>query len=558
MFTVMAVYFLMPSFTLYQKDPETQRKEINEKPELRKKIINLGLDLQGGMRLVLEVDRSAVKKSAQKDLLDRAYTIIENRINGLGLTEPIIQKQGNDRLIIELPGLNDEKVAKSVIGSTAMLKFHVLRKSTVRDAAINTINKALRGIIDTTTEAEDTASSEVKEAENLFTGSDTPVGDSAKEEVAAVTDTTSKNAGVDSSSTKTGFKPITEYLSMRGDDIIVLENDRNKVQAILDNERVATALKKEFSSSLFLWGHDKEIDQSSKKEFRTLYFVKKKEAMTGENIEEAFPGIARGGFQSGGSIVSLKFNAKGARHFSRVTAANVNNRLSIVLDNTVYSAPTINEKISMGSAQISGSFTPEEAKNLSVVLQAGALPAPVKIIEERVIGPSLGRDSITKATYAGIIGFGLVLLFMAIYYKGAGLIAIFALFMNIIFVLAIMASFGATLTLPGIAGLILTMGMSVDANVIIFERIREELKLGKGVRTSIDAGYDRAFVTIMDANITTLMTAVILYNVGSGPIRGFAITMIFGIVVSLFTALTFTKMVFHLFTDSGKVKKLSI
>ncbi len=551
-FTALAVYFLIPSYTLYKKDSEEQRKEINNNPDLRTKIINLGLDLQGGMRLVLEVDRSEVKKEAQKDLLDRAYTIIENRINGLGLTEPTIQKQGTDRLIIELPGLNDEKVAKEVIGSTAQLKFHVVRDVATRDKAILAIDNALRGVKVTEEVEKESASKDIETGDNIFTGSD-----NVEETVADTTNESSTTTSETETVTVVG-KKITEYLTQIGGDIAVLEKDRFKVDELLNNEKVVTALKKGFSRSMFLWGHDVISSKGTTQKYRSLYFVKEKEAMSGENIEEAHPDVARDGFSAGAAIVSLKFNVKGARKFSRVTAQNIENRLAIVLDNTVYSAPTINEKISMGSAQISGSFTMDEARNLAVVLQAGALPAPVEIIEERTIGPSLGRDSITKATYAAIIGFGLVMIFMAIYYKGAGILAIVALFMNVIFVLAIMASFGATLTLPGIAGLILIMGMSVDANVIIFERIKEELKLGKGVITSIDAGYDRAFVTIMDANITTLFTAIVLYNVGSGPIRGFAITMIFGIMVSLFTALTFTKMVFHLLTASGKVKKLSI
>lgn len=552
-FASMAVYFLYPSIVLYQKDPEVQRKEINSSPDLRKKIINLGLDLQGGMRLVLEVDRSEVPKEAQKDLLDRAYTIIENRINGLGLTEPIIQKQGNDRLIIELPGLNDEKVAKEVIGSTAQLKFHVVREDILRDKAIQTVDKALRGVTETKEVVTDKSaeSAEVKTAENIFAGSDDASTEVETVDSAVASDTETETVEVN-------ISKMSEYLMPMGSDLVVLEKNRVKVQEILDNEKVTLALKKEFSRSMFAWGHDLTAVPNSNDKYRAIYFIKKQEAMSGETIETANSDVARGGFSAGSAVVSLKFNSKGARKFSRVTARNIDNRLAIVLDNTVYSAPSINEKISMGSAQISGSFTMDEAKNLAVVLQAGALPAPVEIIEERTIGPSLGRDSIQKATYAAIIGFGLVMLFMAIYYKGAGILAILALFMNVIFVLAIMASFGATLTLPGIAGLILIMGMSVDANVIIFERIKEELKLGKGVVTSIDAGYDRAFVTIMDANITTLFTAIVLYNVGSGPIRGFAITMIFGIMVSLFTALTFTKMVFHLLTASGKVKKLSI
>jgi preprotein translocase subunit SecD len=262
--------------------------------------------------------------------------------------------------------------------------------------------------------------------------------------------------------------------------------------------------------------------------------------------------------EAGQAVVNLEMNRDGARRFSRVTAVNVQKFLAIVLDSTVYSAPQIRQKISQGQAQITGSFTNDEAKALAVVLPAGALPAPVTIEEERTVGPSLGQDSIIKGVNAFILGFILIIIFMIIYYKLSGVIADLALFLNLIFVLSIMASIGATLTLPGIAGLILTIGMAIDANVIIFERIREELSIGKTIRSAVDAGYSRAFVTIMDANITTLFTAAILMWVGTGPIKGFAITMIFGIIVSLFTALFLTRVIFNIITSSKNLKKLSI
>jgi preprotein translocase subunit SecD len=255
---------------------------------------------------------------------------------------------------------------------------------------------------------------------------------------------------------------------------------------------------------------------------------------------------------AGGAKVDIELNSKGARKFSSVTAANINKFLAIVMDSTVYSAPRIIQKISLGKAEITGSFTLEEAKNLAIVLRAGALPAPVKIIEERIVGPSLGQDSIERGMMAGLIGAIIVVVFMIVYYRLCGVIAIIALAVNIISVLAIMAGVHATLTLPGIAGIILLIGMNVDANVIIFERIREELRLGKNVRSAIDSGYSTALVTILDSNITTLITAFILLWKGTGAIRGFAITMIFGITASLYTALIVSKLLMNLISQKNK------
>jgi preprotein translocase subunit SecD len=274
--------------------------------------------------------------------------------------------------------------------------------------------------------------------------------------------------------------------------------------------------------------------------------------MRGDVINDARASIDQSGMRAGGAKVDIEMNTRGAKRFSRVTASNVNKFLAIVLDSTIYSAPRIIQKIPLGRAEITGNFTMDEAKNLAIVLRAGALPAPVSIIEERTVGPSLGQDSIKKGMYAGLIGTAIVILFMLIYYQLSGVIALIALILNVISVLAIMAGVHATLTLPGIAGLILLIGIGVDANVIIFERIREEMALGKTVRSAIDAGYSSAFVTIMDANLTTLFTAFILFWKGTGPIRGFAIILIFGIITSLFTALFVSRLLMNLIVNKTK------
>ncbi|MGD9201877.1 MAG: protein translocase subunit SecD, partial [Chitinispirillia bacterium] len=532
-----------------------RRETIKNNPEILKKVINLGLDLQGGMRLVLEVDRSKLTKDEQRDVLDRAYTVIENRINALGVAEPSIQMQGRDRLIIELPGLKDEKAAKQVVGSTAQLEFKLLREPSELDKAIRTIDKVLKGDASSTIDekkGEDTSQVEDKtvqeQAENLFSGKDIKQSDTS-----TITDTAKKDIEQDIFKTSS----FSEYLVAVGEQVGVIEKNKGKVDEILSRKDVYEALKLSgLGGSVFLWGHDSEKRENI--EYRPLYYVKKKAELKGDIIKDARWEIARGGMEAGQAVVNLEMNRDGARRFSRVTAVNVHKFLAIVLDSTVYSAPQIRQKISQGQAQITGSFTNDEAKALAVVLRAGALPAPVTIEEERTVGPSLGQDSIIKGVKAFIVGFILIVIFMIVYYRLSGIIADLALFLNLIFVLSIMASIGATLTLPGIAGLILTIGMAIDANVIIFERIREELSIGKTIRSAVDAGYSRAFVTIMDANITTLFTAAILMWVGTGPIKGFAITMIFGIIVSLFTALFLTRVIFNIITSSKNLKSLSI
>lgn len=542
---VVAIYFLVPSFVYYSKTPQERDAYAKENPKILKRILNLGLDLQGGMRLVLEIDRSKLDQSQSEDVIDRAYTIIENRINALGVAEPIIQKQGKDRLIVELPGLKDEAAAKDVIGRTAQLEFNLLREPVQLEQAINLIDNVIAGKAQKDSVEKDTT--EVKKAEQqalaekLFQGVD-------KEE-----DTVSK---VEEKTAEKGPVSLKELLVQLGDQLGVKVENIAKVNRILARADVRQALDRAgLSNNSFLWGHS-EI-QLEGGIYKTLFYVKSSPEMRGDMIKDARATIDQGGMSAGQAKVDLEMNAKGARRFSSVTAANVNKFLAIVLDSTVYSAPRIIQKIPLGRAEISGSFTMEEAKNLAIVLRAGALPAPVEIIQERIVGPSLGQDSIEKGMFAGLIGAVAIVLFMLFYYKKSGIIALIALTLNIIFVLAIMAGFNATLTLPGIAGIILLLGMGVDANVIIFERIREELLMGKTVRSAVDAGYSNALVTVMDANLTTLITAFILLWKGTGPIRGFAITMIFGIITSLYTALFVSKILMNMFFQKNK-NKLSI
>ena len=296
-------------------------------------------------------------------------------------------------------------------------------------------------------------------------------------------------------------------------------------------------------------------DRKTGRRVNTPYLLKRRSPLTGESITDARVQLDS---RYGEPYVSLSFDSRGARTFERITGENVGKRLAIVLDNNVYSAPVIQDRISGGKAQITGHFTMEEAKDLAIVLRAGALPAPVKILEERTVGPSLGQDSINQGMKAALVGGLAVILFMAVYYALAGVIADLAVLLNIFFIMAGLAAFGATLTLPGIAGIILTIGMAVDANVLIFERIREELRLGKPMRAAIDAGFARATVTIIDSNLTTLLTALVLFQFGTGTVKGFAVTLSIGLIANFYTGVHLTRVIFDYLYGYRRWSKMSI
>ena len=289
-----------------------------------------------------------------------------------------------------------------------------------------------------------------------------------------------------------------------------------------------------------LYGQERDTITGQTRQ-KVPYTLERKTLMTGEVIADA---RVRPSTQLEGPYVELMLNTRGAKLFEEITAANVGRQLAIVLDKTVYSAPVIRERIGGGRASITGNFDLREARDLAIVLRAGALPAPVTLAEERTVGPTLGRDSIHRGLLSFAVGGALVVLFMAVYYRGAGLLADGALILNVLFIIAALAAFEATLTLPGIAGLVLTLGMAVDANVLLNERIREELRTGKTVRAAIEAGYARALPAILDTNITTFLSGIILFQFGSGPVKGFAITLVIGLFTSVFTAVVCTRIIY--------------
>ena len=476
----------------------------------RERAIKLGLDLLGGMHLVLEVDTSKLTPEEAKDAGRRAHEVIANRIDQFGVAEPVIQQQGDNRIIVELPGVKDVDRAVNLIGQTALLEFRLLKEAEAFRSLLNRIDERL----------------------------------AARQ----------KASGTDLTGGEDKAHPLTSLLTEYGNDIVAPKENEERVRSILADPEVQGLVSAE--DGAFLWTAHVEDAQGQK--ILPIYYVKKRPEMTGEVIADARAQRGQSFTNANQPLVSFRTTPEGTRIFGRVTGANVGHRMAIVLDGKVASAPTIQSKIDRGTGEITGSKTMEEAQDLAIVLRAGALPAPINIISKQVVGPSLGADSIRMGTQASLAALLVVALFMILYYRLSGLVADLALLLNLVFLLAVMAYLQATLTLPGIAGIILTIGMAVDANILIFERVKEELRAGKTVKAAIEIGYEKAFRTILDSNVTMLITAVALYEFGTGPIRGFAVTLIVGIIASMFTAITITRAVFDFAIDRWRPRQLSI
>jgi preprotein translocase subunit SecD len=616
---------------------EAQRTAAKEKAEyllrdfadkldrLGKKSLKLGLDLQGGMRMVLEVDLVELMKQLAKnkdarfdslmaevaerlkdpradfdqtvldvfesagvrlsryfheaqssnrqvlnylsdeadDAITRTLEILWNRVDQFGVSEPSIMRQGKRRIVVALPGVQDPARARSLIGKTALLEFKMLAEPTEASAVLEKVDEFLRrerGL----TSSEDTTSQAEKPAEEPIQ-TDTAEAPVAKDEVVDADKLFSSEMDLSKLGEDTSLvvaegmveeHPFYALLRNVGDAIAVIDRNRRAVEVILARPEVQEAIGDDYE---ILWSNETTTGPDGNK-YWNLYVVKSEAELTGKYLTKADVEIGSGNSpgSEGQPVVSFAMNRQGARIFSRVTGANVGKRLAIVLDKHVYMAPVIRTKIPDGRGIIEGSDSMEEARDLAIVLRAGALPAPVNVIEERTVGPSLGADSIAKGEFSAMLAFTLVALFMIFYYRLAGIVADLALIFNIFFILAILAGFQGTLTMPGIAGIILTIGMAVDANVLIYERIREELRTGKTVRAAIDAGYSRAAVTVLDANITTIIAGIVLYQFGTGPIKGFALTLMIGIAASLYTALVGTRLLFDLYTQKFSPRKLSI
>ena len=533
---VASFFYLLPSFQYWSlSDSEKEELRIEEPQKLlnlEKRAIKLGLDLKGGMHVVLQVDRSKLNQEERKDAVERALEIIRNRVDQFGVTEPLIQKSGEDRIIVELPGLVDAERARDLIGKTAQLEYKLLPEPATINSLIKEIDKVLA-------EAEPESLTEVIEKEE-----EKPIEDlfaTEEKDTFALEegDTVQDFLGELEEEPLEEDRPFSSLLEpSRSFFFYVPREDMAKVDYLLDKPEVQKIIPEDLE---FAWATKIQLVQGM--EYQKLYILKKRVEFSGKFLTDAKPRFDE--FRS--PYVYFTLTKRGGRRFAQLTGANIEKPLAIVLDGRVESAPIIQDKVrDEGRITMGGGSTWEDAHDLSIILRAGALPAPVKIAENRVIGPSLGQDSIKKGTLAAMIGLAIVLIFMFIYYRISGLIADFALFFNLFFLLAAMAALHATLTMPGIAGIILIVGMSVDANVLIFERIREELRTGKTVRASIDAGYKRALLTIVDAHVTTLITALVLFQFGTGPIKGFAVSLSLGVVIGLFTAVVITKSIFDM------------
>ena len=614
-----AVWAIWPTIQ-YQRLSEVEKESLREEGKLEileSRTIKQGLDLKGGMYIVLEVDlptlvenlainqdnklQSALKSIREQllltpeadffslfssisnekslklsryyydygssndiiltalgeeseDAINRVLEILQNRIDQFGVAEPTIQKQGSQRIIVELAGVQDSDRARSLLESTALLEFFIVKDITTTNELMAKIDQTLKGNQEITNVTKDDQTEEGKPSIEK---------DDGTVSVSELFGESSDQNNTDSSSVSPDIvaeQPFSGMLRNLGNTIGVPVKNSYAVRKMLDLPEVKEKLAAVGGTFMFSnKAQDYPTIDGDVESVYSLFLLEDQAELTGGVVEEAKANLGPQGSTSAGQpIVNLSMNSDGARKWSIITGSNVGRQVAIVLDNKVHMAPNIREKISGGGTLIEGFANIDEAKDIAIVLRAGALPAPVDIIEERVVGPSLGADSVRKGTQSVVIGLIIVLIFMLIYYRTSGIIADFALIWNLVLVLAVLASLQATLTLPGIAGLILTVGMSIDANVIIFERIREELRKGKTPRAAVDGGYARALTTIIDANVTTLIAALVLWQFGTGPIKGFATVLFWGILISMFTAIFVTRTIFNSFTGQKNLNKLSI
>ncbi len=494
------------------------------------KKINLGLDLQGGMHLVLEVDTEKAVESTVENITQEIRGVLKEEHTGRNI---VIDRVENTKISVKIKDRENIEAFDKIL-DREFKDLRMLSRATDSNGVMN----IMMDLPDNETErikksASEQALETIRNRIDQFGVSEPDIRRQGERRILI------QLPGVRDTQRAKDLIGRTALLEFKLLDEI---NDP------------ADAEKGKVPRGTELLYQDKE-DRETQRVTKIPFLVKKRSLLTGAYLTDAKVEIDS---QYNEPYVSIKFDKKGARIFAKITEENVKKRLAIVLDNKVYSAPVIQEKIPGGEARITGSFTDQEARDLAIVLRAGALPAPVNILEERTVGPSLGSDSIRKGIMSMCVGFVFVIFFMIIYYKLSGVIADLALFLNILLIAAGLAGFQATLTLPGIAGIILTIGMAVDANVLIFERVREEMNLGKTPHAAVTAGYDRATLTILDANVTTLIAALVLFQFGTGPIKGFAVTLSLGVIASLFTALIITRLVFDYLLLKRKMKTLSI
>ncbi len=546
---VLSAYTVWPSIQVHTKKGEEKQTFLKENPKVGAKSINFGLDLAGGTAITLEIDKSNVKGDDIKDIQEQSLEIIRNRVDQYGLSEPQISPSGDDRIVVELAGV-DDSTAKALVGSTAKLEFKILAEAEKFTQVVGLIDQYLtRQTTDivadsaaTDSTAKDSTVAKVDSAKDTTKAlsDDELLGKAPAAEVAA-NDSAKDSAAVEAQpASEVGVALSAYYLSF-GNGGFIAEENVEKVKKLLATDGVQKLIPRDVA---FAFGSGLEpVQRDSKIKAKRLYLLKRRAEMAGDDVVDARPYRVSDGVSAGEVAVSLKFGGIGPKKFSAVTAANIGKQMAIVLDNQVISAPVIRDRIPNGEAQITGLDDMAEANRLSVVLRAGALKAPMKIIESRSVGATLGEENIVQGFGSGAIGLILCLVFMVAYYRLGGLIASFGMVINTLVTAAVMSVFNATLTLPGIAGFILVVGMSLDANVIIYERIREELKNGLTARAAVAKGYERAFGAILDSNLTTVLTGLILYKIGTGSVKGFGLTLTIGILTSLFCAITVTRSI---------------
>jgi len=594
---------------------EVEKLAAFEKQNL--KSLSLGLDLQGGMHLVLEIDydqllkNKAIKKDKQlEDILAAAKSkagsdkevyldevknafseknvpmnnyfgrsgesdekilatldsaakkgitttleVLRNRIDQFGIAEPSIQPRGKHRIVVELPGVKDEERATKLVNQAAFLEFKIVADNEILQQKINDIDLVLKNQNDylesNAISTDSAAVSKVAVPAVTETKTDTTKAtDATKLFSDSAADTTVASATDEELSKNNPFKSL--LIGGQRGEILVKGINKLKVEELLKNDNVRNVL----GNHEFVWKNKPDVYNNE--EYYEILLVDKKASLDGTSIVEASANLAGDNSATGGWEVPFELNRDGGRVFAEVTGKNVGKRLAIILDNKLYMAPNIQVRIPNGRGVITlGGGTAEEARDMAIVLKAGALEAPLEIMEKRIIGPSLGSDAINSSVKASLVGSLLVVIFMIALYKLSGVFAVIALFLNTIFTLASLSYFKATLTLPGIAGIVLTIGMAVDANIIIFERIKEELSEKNTILSALNAGYDRAFVTIFDSNLTTFIAGITLYQFGTGPVRGFALTLMIGLIWNMYTAVVMTRLLTDLFMKKN-TKSISI
>jgi len=487
--------------------------------------LKLGLDLKGGMHLALEVDESKQAVANKSDAIDRALKVVRNRIDEFGVAEPVVQKVGSDRIIVELPGVTDPERARSLVERSAFLQFQITDKTNALDKVIPRIDQILKNAGVSAAPTPGAAPGADTANKSAITSLFAPT-DSAGKKDSTAADSAKADTGLLAATSGGAFSSLVQAGQMPG-EYFVADKDVPTVDRYLSLPAVKAALP---PGKTIHWGQT----DSEGPDVTALYVVDTKPIITGEYLHEAKPATD----PIEGNIVQFTLTTEGGRRFRQETSRHINDYMAIVLDDRVMGRPPVIQSAIGTRGQITMRGQPlQKVQDLALVLNAGALPVPLKVVESRQIGASLGQDSIRDGINAGILGVALVIFIMVGYYRFSGVLAVTALTLYLLFTLAVLSAFSATLTLPGIAGLVLSVGMAVDANVLIFERIREELVRGKTVRTSIDEGFKHALPAIIDSNVSTILTALVLYQFGTGPVKGFAVTLIAGICASMVSAI---------------------